>query len=102
MFASVARPAPSSAYRALATIMIVHALLILLFVLSLIYFDFAVIPGRAWLILSWLWFIWPLVLLLHPDRSVLRVLAPCLVSIALLAPCAPLVWALTVLAIGGI
>jgi len=101
MPASVTRSAPSSTYRTLAAISIVHAVLILLLWVGMFKFDFDAVPGRAWLILFLLWLIWPLVLLLHPERSAVRVLVPCLVGIALLAPCLSTAWTFTVWAIGG-
>ena len=101
MLASVTRAAPSSTYRALATAAIVHALLVVLLWVGQFYFDVSILPGRVWLVLAWSWLIWPVVLLLHPDRSPMRVFMPCLVGLALLAPCLSTVWSFTAWAFGG-
>jgi len=102
MLASVARTAPSSTYRALAASAIVHALLVALIWVGEFYFDISILPSRVWLVLAWLWLIWPVVLFFHPDRSPLRVFVPCLVGLVLLAPCLSTVWPFTAWAIGGI
>ena len=101
MQASVRSTAPSSPFRTLAVVAIVHALLVALSWAGEFYFDLTILPGRVWLVLAWLWLTWPLVLLLHPDRSPMRVFVPCLISFALLAPCLSTVWTFTVWAIGG-
>lgn len=101
MHASVTRSAPSVTFRTLAVVAIVHALLVALLWVGEFYFDVTVLPARVWLVLAWSWLIWPVALLLHPDRSPLRVFVPCLIGIALLAPCLSTVWTFTVWAIGG-
>jgi hypothetical protein len=101
MLASATQSAPSANFRYLAVGAVVHAALVALLWASEIYFDVAVIPGRVWLILSWLWLLWPIVLLLHPDRSPMRVLVPSLIGLGLLAPCVPTIWLFTVWAVGG-
>ena len=82
-------------YHVIAALTIAHALVVSLLWVGVFYFDFIVIAGRAWVILFWLWFIWPAMLLLHPSRSTRRVLWPSLVGIALLAECFPTVWSYT-------
>ena len=101
MLASAVRSPPSSTYRVLAVVAVFHAALIVLIWLGAFYFDLAVVSSRAWMVFSWLWLIWPLVLLLHPDRSPLRILVPCLIGIAMLAPCLSTLWSFTIWAIGG-
>jgi len=101
MLASVTHAAPSSTFRALAAAAIVHAFVVALLWVGEFYFDISILPGRFWLVLAWLWLIWPVVLLLHPDRSPKRVFVPCLVGLALLAPCLSTVWSFTAWAFGG-
>jgi hypothetical protein len=101
MDASVARTASSSTFRALAALAIVHALLVALMWAGEFYFDVTILPGRWWLPLAWLWLAWPVVLLIHPDRSPLRVFVPCSIGLALLAPCLSTRWTFTVWTIGG-
>lgn len=45
------------------------------------------VSDEFWIALVVLWFLWPLVMVLHPGRSRLRFAAPIFVSLLLLAPC---------------
>jgi hypothetical protein len=40
-----------------------------------------------WLILAWGWLAWPLVLIRHPGRSVLRTVLPLVISLVLMSSC---------------
>src|SRR5215831_7688362 len=95
MLASAARSASRSSYLAPAIGAVVHAALVVLLWAGALYFDISVLPGRAWLALSWLWPIWPIVLMLHRHRTPTRVLVPTLIGVALLAPCLPTIWSFT-------
>ncbi len=101
MLASATQSAPRANFRYLAAGAVVHAALIAVLWGGEVYLDISVIPGRAWLIFSWLWHVWPVVLLLHPERSLLRVLVPSLIGLGLLAPCLTTIWSFTAWAVGG-
>ena len=59
------------------------------------------IPVWAWLVLQWLWFAWPVVLVAHPSRSFRGVAVPIGVGLLLLLPNAFWLWANTVWSING-
>jgi hypothetical protein len=101
MSASIVRNVPSAAFLALAVAAVLHALLVALLWVGEFYFDISIVPARAWLVLAWAWLIWPVVLLLHPDRSLSRVLIPCFIGVALLGPCLSTIWSVTAWAIVG-
>jgi hypothetical protein len=101
MLATVTQRAPRISYRTLAAIVIAHASLVFLLWAAAFYFNFAVVSARVWLVFSWLWLIWPLVLLAHPSRSASRVLMPSFIGLGLLAPCLSTIWSFTVWAIAG-
>jgi hypothetical protein len=101
MLAAVTRSAPNAIFRYLAVGTVLHAALIALLWVGDFYFEVWEMPGRVWLLLSWLWLAWPILLLLHPGRSPIRVLLPTFVGLALLAPCLTTIWSFTVWSIGG-
>ena len=101
MATSIARTVPSATFRALAAASVVHALVVALLWAGKFHFDIPIVPARAWLGLAWGWLIWPVVLLLHRDRSPFRVLVPSLIGVALLGPCLSTVWSFTTWALGG-
>lgn len=80
-------PLPNScAYRILSCLAILHSAA----VLGLGFRN----PDDIW---SWWWlglatslFLWPLVLAIHPGRSILRFLIPTIIAAALFLPCAPI------------
>jgi hypothetical protein len=53
------------------------------------------VPVRAWLVIQWLWLLWPFVLVLHPQRSIRGVLIPCVIGLLLVVPNAFWLWAYT-------
>src|SRR5207244_11053347 len=63
------------------------------------YVAVSLISGRAWLILAWLWLVWPFALALHPAGTRRRVIVPLVIGIILLAPCAGSVFLFTVWAL---
>ncbi|MEA4949343.1 MAG: hypothetical protein VB068_06790 [Petrimonas sp.] len=69
-------------YRILAIATILHAA-----ILTMIQLYFPIISGRAWILFVWLWFLWPVILLIHPSRSLRRWLIPVGISILLFIPC---------------
>ena len=77
-------PAPLT-YRILAGAAILHALILMLTIKFNLGMD--IISGRTWVVLVWVWFLWPIVILIHPARSLRRWLLPVGVGILLLAPC---------------
>jgi hypothetical protein len=88
-------------YRALSVAAVVHALVVLLLWLGVFYAHWDLIPGRWWLLLMWLWLIWPVLLTLHPARTLRRVAVPAALGAALLGPCLPTAYAFTTWVIGG-
>src|SRR6266480_4177253 len=70
-------------YRILAGAAILHALILML----MIRLSLNIISGRTWIVFVWFWFLWPIVLLIHPARSLRRWLLPVGVGILLLIPC---------------
>jgi hypothetical protein len=71
----------------LGWITIVHATLLSFLVLWMVrYGSTSFIQERLWVGLATLWVFWPIVLVLHAGRSVLRVGIPLLVSILILFP----------------
>ena len=59
------------------------------------------VPIWAWLILQWLWFLWPLVLVAHPARSPQGVIVPVGVGLLLVVPNALWLWTYTAWAFNG-
>ena len=88
-------------FHRLALLAICHASVVLLLWVGVFNADLQLISERSWLILAWLWLAWPLLLALHPARSLRRVSVPLIIGTVLLIPCAPTMFALTVWAIGG-
>jgi len=88
-------------FRAQAAAAIVHALIVLLLWLGDFYADLDLIPGRWWLLLFWAWPVWPILLVLHPVRTFKRAAWPVAIGVALLVPCFPTAFALTVWTLGG-
>ena len=78
----VQTPAPLT-YRIIASATILHALILML----LIRFNLPIISGRTWIVLVWLWLLWPIIILIHPARSLRRWLIPVGVGILLFIPC---------------
>lgn len=101
MNAVVAFNPVSHQFRALAGGAIVHAFIVLLVWLGVFYADLDLIPGHWWLLLFWLWPVWPFLLILHPVRTLKRVAMPVAIGIALLVPCIPTVLAFTSWTFGG-
>jgi hypothetical protein len=88
-------------FRALSAGTIVHASIVLLLWLGVFYADLEIISGRWWLLLVWLWLIWPPLLVLHPVQTVKRVAVPVAVGLALMIPCIPTAFSFTAWALGG-
>ena len=88
-------------YRIIAFSCVIHALAVLAFWTALFVVNLDLIPGNVWLALAWLWLIWPIVLALHPGRTLKRIAWPVLVAIGLLVPCVPVVFTFTLWAVQG-
>jgi len=82
-------------YKILAGFAIAHAALVLLVWLGVFYADLHVLSAKVWLTLVWLWLLWPLVLALHPGRSLLRFVVPIVLGAVVLAPSIPTAYAFT-------
>jgi hypothetical protein len=85
-------------FLALAVAAIAHALLLLGMDN---YAEWNFVSTRCWLLLFWLWPLWPLLLVLHPARTLKRVSAPVVIGIALLVPCIPTAFMFTAWTIFG-
>jgi hypothetical protein len=59
------------------------------------------VSGRTWIVLAWLWAVWPLVLLLHPGASLRRRFIVIGIGLALLVPCAETILIFSCWKIGG-
>jgi hypothetical protein len=70
-------------YCILAGATILHALILTL----MIRLNLNIISGRTWIVLVWFWFLWPIVISIHPARSLRRWLFPVVTGILLLVPC---------------
>ncbi len=70
-------------YRILASVAILHALSLTL----MNKLNISPVSGRTWIVLVWLWFFWPIILLIHPARTLRRWLLPVGVGILLFVPC---------------
>jgi hypothetical protein len=70
-------------YRLFAGGTIIHAAI--LFLIIWLPHEFSV--RKAILLLGWLWLLWPIVLLVHPARSLRRWLIPVGIATLLLIPC---------------
>lgn len=69
-------------YRLLAGAAILHPV-----ILALIFFSpNSSISGRTFILLGWPWFVWPIVLLIHPARSLRRWLIPVGIGFLLFLP----------------
>lgn len=88
-------------YRVVASVAVGHALVVFLLWLGVFFADVQLISGRVWLILVWLWLVWPILLALYPGRSRRGLAVPLLVGFALIAPCIPTAFVFTAWAIGG-
>ena len=86
-------------FRVFAFLTVLHALLVMLIWAGEFYVAVSLISGRAWLILAWLWLVWPFALALHPAGTRRRVIVPLVIGIILLAPCAGSVFLFTVWAL---
>lgn len=45
-----------------------------------------IVTAKLWLLLQWSWFLWPIILSVHPERSVRGVVVPVAVGLVLLVP----------------
>lgn len=59
------------------------------------------VPPKFWAVIFWLWFLWPLVLSLHPGRSLSRVFGPTIIGFVFLIPCLTTLVAFTAWGIHG-
>ena len=100
MSASSTQPV-SAACRMLAAACILHAVLVFALWAAMFWAHVEFIPAKPWLALGWLWLIWPAVLTMQRERTLLRVGVPLAISLALLVPCVPTIFAFTVWSIGG-
>ena len=88
-------------FRVLIAATIVHALIVLLLWLGMFYAHLELISGRWWVLLVWLWFVWPLLLVLNPARTLKSVAVPVYIAVALMVPCIPAAFALTAWSLVG-
>lgn len=98
--ATVLNPVPLQ-FRVLVAAVIAHALIVVLIWFGIFYADLDLISGSWWLLMFWLWPVWPLLLVLHPVRTFKRVAMPVTIGVALLAPCFPTAFAFTAWSLGG-
>jgi hypothetical protein len=91
----------SVGYLALAAMGVIHALIVLAIWAATFLGHLDAISGKVWVGFAWLWLIWPVMLLLYPERTILRVIVPVTISAALLAPCVPVLFTFTVWAVQG-
>jgi len=101
MIVSLGISSTSATFRALGTACVVHALCVFGIWAAVFWVHLDFVPGQLWLALAWLWFVWPVALSLHHDRSPVRVAVPVLLGVALLLPPAPIIFAFTVWFIQG-
>ena len=59
------------------------------------------ISPQVWIGFAWAWLVWPVLLALHPSRSLVGFVLPVALGVALLTPCAQAIFALTAWTIGG-
>lgn len=86
----------TNAYRLLAAGCIVHAATVLALWLGVFVAGLNLIPGKLWLLLTWLWVFWPVALLAGKARSFRRVAIPVSLGLAVMVPCIPTIFAFTV------
>ena len=94
------KPMPSG-FRALAAGAVMHAVVVLVLWLVEFVGDIHVIPARWWLTVAWVWLVWPVLLVLHPGRTLKRVAVTLGIGAVLLLPCASTIFTFTVWAIEG-
>jgi hypothetical protein len=87
------------AHRWLAIASVSHAATV--FIIWLTAINHPLIPPKLWIVIGWLWFLWPIVLSFHTGRSLSRVLVPTIIGLAFLAPCLPSLAAFTAWNIHG-
>jgi len=78
-----------------------HALLVLVSWWAMFYLNVQQFSARAWLLLAWLWVVWPFMLSLHRARSASPMSIALGIGALLLAPCAPTIFAFTVWTVIG-
>jgi hypothetical protein len=96
----VPNPVPHQ-FHTLVAAAIADALIVLLLWFGIFYANLDLISGHWWLLLFWLWLVWPLLLVLHPVRIFKRVAMPVAIGVALLVPCFPTAFAFTAWTLGG-
>ncbi len=99
MIALVRSHHSSLSFTVFAWICVLHALVVLLVWAGEFYIGMAMISGRTWLALAWLWLVWPFALSLHPAGTRKRVILPVVIGIILLAPCVGSIFLFTVWAL---
>lgn len=85
----------STTYRALAAACILHAATVFTLWATMFLADLDFMSGKLWLVVAWLWFIWPVALFFHRGRTVRRFVVPVLIGAALLVPCLPVFFTFT-------
>ena len=79
-------------HRVLASLAVAHSMTVLAFwLLADRTGGSFVVRSSVWVTFAWLWLVWPIVLVVHPGRSVARVALPVGLSVLLLAPCVEMV-----------
>lgn len=82
-------PAAILTHRLLAGLAIVHSALAFPAILLSLRYGLPEWFDRAWVTIVITWLFWPVVLVLHRGRSVLRAALPLFISVLLLTPCVP-------------
>jgi hypothetical protein len=88
------RPVPLS-YRLLAGATVIHPTILLL-----IFFS-KITSARIFILLGWVWFLWPIILLIHPARSLRRWFIPVGIGFLLFLPSLFGVFTMTMWKING-
>jgi hypothetical protein len=92
----------TKSYWFVAIVTVGYALAVLALWAGALYADLYPISGRAWTLVAWVWLLWPMVLIIHPARSLLRVALPSAIGLLILAPCIPVLFAYTAWSFQGV
>ena len=85
----------------LACVALVHSAFLFVWWLSATSGDRFRFEGKTWVMLVWLWVVWPVVLALCPGTSLLRWLIVTVIGLAFLLPCAETILVFTLWSLRG-
>lgn len=88
-------------FQIMALLCVGHALMVLLLWAVQSFGNMALLAGQVWLVLAWLWLVWPLSLALHPAASPRRIFVPVFIGVVLMAPCMATIFLFTAWALDG-